>query len=403
MTGGRDLYHARWKELVAAFLKLGALSYGGAAIMGIMQTEIQEKRGWLTKERYLEGLALVQMLPGAPATQLAIFIGHERAGWRGGILTGICFILPGFLILLALTLLYATYGALPLMRDALYGLGPVVLGIFVVALTRLGKMALANRTQIAIAIVSALLVAFAPVGVAEVLLLAGCAGVALYHSRAAGLRAALAVALLIGAYHLGEGLLAARAAHEEVQTVVAPGLWDIARFFGHAGALTFGGGITVLGFVQDQVVNRFHWLTPQEFLDGLALGQLTPGPILTLAAYVGYKLCGLPGAFVGVFSIFLPSFVLILSVLPIVKRFRELAWIKTAMRAIGAAVIGVISVTLLHLMPYAVPDAFTGVLLAVTVIAMLLWSVTPLPLMAGGGLIGIVSRLRAVQRLKDLA
>ena len=167
--------------------------------------------------------------------------------------------------------------------------------------------------------------------------------------------------------------------------------------------VTFGGGITVLGFVQDQVVNRFHWLTPQEFLDGLALGQLTPGPILTLAAYVGYKLCGLAGAFVGVLSIFLPSFVLILSVLPIVNRFRKLAWIKAAMKAIGAAVIGVISVTLLHLTPYAVPDAFTAVLLVATVLVMLLWSVTPLPLMAAGGLIGIVTRLRAFQRLRDLA
>ena len=402
MAHQADDFRQRWRELSTAFLKLGALSYGGAAIMGIMQSEIQQKKGWLTKERYLEGLSLVQMLPGAPATQLAIFIGHERAGWRGGILTGACFILPGFLILLGLTLLYASYGALPIMRDALYGLGPVVLGIFVVALCRLGKVALKGAWQVAIAITAGLIVALTPIGVAGVLLLAGCAGVALYHARAAGLKAAFVVALLVGAYHLiaitptpGPGSVQSPASG-------APTLWDISSFFLHAGAFTFGGGITVLGFVQDQVVNQLQWLTPREFLDGLALGQLTPGPILTLAAYVGYKLCGLPGAFVGVMSIFLPSFILILSVLPVVNRFRELAWIRAAMKAIGAAVIGVISVTLSHLAPYAVPDLFTAVVFGCTIAAMLLWGLTPLPLMAGGGLIGIVSRLRPIQRLKDL-
>jgi chromate transporter len=403
MTDANDLEGNRWKNLAGAFLKLGAMSYGGAAIMGIMQTEIQEKRGWLTKERYLEGVALVNMLPGAPATQLAIFIGHDRAGWRGGLLTGACFILPGFLILLALTLLYSAYGALPVMRDALYGLGPVVLGIFVVAVCRLGRAALKDARQIAIAVAAALLVAFTPIGIAGTLLLAGCTGITLYHARTAGLRAGLVVALLIGAYHWTSPIIAAHVAASHFAADSVPRLWDIGSFFFQAGAFTFGGGITVLAFVQDQVVNQLHWLTPQEFLDGLALGQLTPGPILTLASYVGYKLGGLTGAFVGVFSIFLPSFILILSVLPILNRFRELNWIKAAMRAISAAVIGLISVSLAHLAPYAIPDAFTALLLALTVAGMLAWSLAPLSLMLGGGFVGVLSRLHPIQRLKELA
>jgi len=394
MSTGRDDFRQRWRELAQAFLTLGALSYGGAAIMGIMQAEIQQKRGWLTKERYLEGFSLVQILPGAPATQLSIFIGHERAGWRGGILAGACFILPGFLILLALTLIYATYGALPLMRDTLYGLGPVVLSIFVVALTRLAKAAFKGVWQIVIGIVAGVMVAMTAIGVAGVLLLAGCAGVAFYHSRVIGLRAAFAVTLLIGGYHLLGASALSTPGTPHSSAGVAPGLGDIALFFLHAGAFTFGGGLTVLGFVQDQVVNQLHWLTPREFLDGLALGQLTPGPILTLAAYVGYKLCGLAGALVGVMSIFLPSFILILSVLPIVNRFRELAWIRAAMKAIGAAVIGVVCVTLLHIAPYALPDLFTTAVFGCSIAIMLLWGLTPLPLMVGGGLIGIVSRLR---------
>src|SRR3954471_1254667 len=115
---------SNWQE-IAIFLKLGAMSYGGPAIMGIMQTEIQEKRGWLSKERFLEGLALVNMLPGPVATQLGIFIGYHRGGWRGGILAGVCFMLPAFIILLALTMIYSAYGSVGIVRDAFYGIGPV--------------------------------------------------------------------------------------------------------------------------------------------------------------------------------------------------------------------------------------------------------------------------------------
>ena len=155
-------------ELARAFLKLGALSYGGPAIMGIMQAELQEKRRWLTKEKFVEGLALVNMLPGPGATQLGIFVGYERAGWRGGIVAGCCFILPAFFIMLALTLFYAAYAATPLLRHAFYGLGPVVLGIFAVAVYRLGKTTAQGKTQILIAVAAALAAAYTQIGRAHV-------------------------------------------------------------------------------------------------------------------------------------------------------------------------------------------------------------------------------------------
>jgi chromate transporter len=395
----------RWKELAAAFLKIGAMSYGGPAIMGIMQAEIQEKRGWLSKERFLEGLALVNMLPGAAATQLGIFIGYQRAGWWGGVLAGLCFILPAFVIMLALTLLYSAFGALPVMRDAFYGLGPVVLGIFVVAVYRLGRTALKGMSQIAIGIAAAVLVAFTPIGIVGTFILTGCIGVTLYHSRAWGLRAALVATLLIAAYHWAGTALTAQelsAGNIDLDPALAPGLWDIGRFFFKVGAFTFGGGITTLAFMQDQVVNQLHWLTQQEFLDGLALGQLTPGPLLMLAAYVGYKLSGMAGAVVGGIAIFLPAFILMLSILPVLNRIRELIWIKAAMRAIGAAVIGIISVSLIQMAPHAAPDAFTIMLMVLTVAGMLIWSLAPLPLMLGGGLIGVIGRMSPLQRLKEL-
>jgi chromate transporter len=386
-------------EIAGAFLKIGALSYGGPAILGIMQSEVQEKKQWMSKEAFLEGLALVNMLPGPPASQLSIYIGHECRGWRGGIVAGLCFILPAFLILMSLTWLYNVYGSLGVARDAFYGLGPVVLAIFAVAVWRLGRVGVKSAAQIAIGIVSAAIVAFTPVGLAPVLLLAGCTGVALYHSRKWGLLAAVIVLAVIGLAYLA----APPAVHATTSTSTTAGLWDLALFFVQAGAFTFGGGITILAFVQDQVVNELHWLSSQEFIDGLALGQLTPGPVLMLAAFIGYRLQGVLGGVVSAFAIFLPAFVMMLSIVPALKRLRELLWIKAAMRGIVGAVIGALVVSIARLLPHATPDAFTFVLFVLTIAGILLWRLAPVTLMLAGSVIGIAARLKPLQRLKDLA
>src|SRR5438034_1914948 len=147
--------------------------------MGIMQTEIQERRRWVSKERFVEGLSLANVLPGATATQLGIFLGHARGGWWGGLLAGLCFVFPAFAIMLALAITYAQLGATPVMRGGLYGLGPVVLGIFVVAVYRLGRAAMATRSQVAIAAAAA---AFSPFGMATILVLSAGVGLWLFHS-----------------------------------------------------------------------------------------------------------------------------------------------------------------------------------------------------------------------------
>jgi chromate transporter len=377
------------RDIAAAFLKIGALSYGGPAILGVMQSEIQERRRWLSKEAFLEGLGLVNMLPGPPAAQLSIYIGHACRGWQGGVLAGVCFMLPAFLILMTLTWAYTAYGSLGVARDAFYGIGPVVLAIFAVAVWRLGRVIVKSAMQIAIALASAALIALAPIGVAAVLLLAACAGVALYHSRAWGLGSAAIVLVAMGlSYVIHSPMTEAASA-----AAGPPGLWQLALFFMKVGAFTFGGGITILAFVQEQVVNQFHWLTTQEFLDGLALGQLTPGPIVMLAAYVGYRLAGFAGAVVSACAVFLPAFVLMLSIVPMLKRFRELVWLKAAMRGVTSAVIGVLAVALARLLPHAAPDAFTLTLFGVTLVAMMLWRLSPLPLMLGGAVAGVFARL----------
>jgi chromate transporter len=377
----------RLLEVAGVFLKIGTVGFGAPTIWGLIQAEVQERRAWLTKERYLEGLALVQTLPGAPAVQMCIFAGHQRAGWWGGLIGGLAFTVPAFAIMLALTALYSSYGTVPLMRDALYGFGPVVLGVFIATAYRLGRNAIVDRASIAIALAAAAAVGW--LGVAGTLLLAGCAGVALRHSRRAGLLAALATAILIAAERLAEPLLSGLGAAGSAG--VAHGLWDVGVFFLKVGAVTFGGGLSIIAFIQDQVVNQFHWITPQEFIDGLAIGQLTPGPIIMVAAYVGYKVAGVAGAAVAALAIFLPSFVLMLSILPVLDRVRRLAWIKAAMKGISPAVIATLAVTIVQLVPHAAHDTFTGAVLLLTVILMLAWQRLPvLPSIACGGLAGIV-------------
>jgi chromate transport protein ChrA len=265
-------------EIARVFFKIGAMSYGGPAIMGIMQTEVQEKRQWISKPQFVEGLALVNMLPGPGATQLGIFLGHAKAGWLGGTLAGVCFMLPAFLIMLALAAAYAAFGALPAAQSAFYGIGPVVVGIF---------------------------------------------------------------------------------------------------------------GASIL--------------TPQQFIDGLALAQLTPGPILMLAAFVGFKLVGVQGATVAATAIFLPSFVMMLSVLPLLKKMRDLQWLRAFMRGVGPAVIGALAVSLMQMAPHAAPDLFTWALLALTVGLILLRNVGPLPLMLGGGVIGLLVKGGVWERIEKFA
>ena len=183
----------------------------------------------------------------------------------------------------------------------------------------------------------------------------------------------------------------------------ATSLADLGLFFFKVGACIFGGGLTMIAFIQEQVVNQLHWLTQQEFIDGLALGQFTPGPVLMVAAYVGYKVAGLGGAVIAAMAIFLPSFILMLSILQMFERVRTLVWTKAAMRGVGPAVIGVLAVSLLQIAPHALPDTFAIVMLMGTLVALLTWRIGALKLMLAGAGLGVLwSYLRALPGVRAL-
>jgi chromate transporter len=375
-----------WREIVSGFLKVGATAYGGPAIMGVMQAEFQERRQWVSKPRFLEGLALVNVLPGATAVQLGIFLGYARAGWWGGLLAGLAFAVPGFVVMLALALAYAALGVSPIVRGALYGLGPVVLAIFVVALYRLGRAAMRGWPHRCIAVAAALAALASPLGTVAILLLAGAIGLLFFHSRRFGavLIAALVVAIVAWPLVVSSPLTPSAGAGE------TPRLGGVVGLFATIGAFTFGGGLSMIALVEEHVVRRLHWLSSEEFIAGLALGQLTPGPVLMMAAYVGYKLLGIGGALAAAAAAFLPSFVLMLAILPVFDRVRNLAWARAVIQGIAPGVIGVMAIALVRMAPPAIPDPFAVIVLIASVAAIRLWNVAPLKAMAGGAVVGML-------------
>ena len=376
------------REILAAFLKIGVTAYGGPAILGVMQAEFQERRQWLTKPQFAEGLAFANMLPGATATQLGIFLGYRRAGWWGGLLAGLGFCAPAFAIMLALTMAYSVLGVSPMLRSALYGLGPIVLAVFAVAVYRLGRTALSSWSHVVIAGGAAAAAALAPVATAWILLFAGGVGLLRFHNRRLGALVVLAVTLLLVASRVSPWTPASMTASPGA----APGLADVAMQFAVIGTFTFGGSLSIIPLIQDQVVHQLGWLTPQEFIDGLALGQLTPGPPVMLAAYVGYKALGMTGALVAAIAIFLPSFVMILALMPVFERVRAITWARAVLQGMVAGVIGTLAVALARLAPHVIVDPFSAVLFGGAVTVLLVWRAAPLKMAAGGAVLGVVRR-----------
>jgi chromate transporter len=396
-TMARDnAFVKNWKNIAASLLKVG-VTYGGP-MWGVMQAELQEKQQWVSKERFVEGLSLVNMLPGAPGPQLAIVLGYARGGMWGGLLAGLCLVLPAFFILLAMTMAYAALGVTPIGRGALYGVAPVVLGILGVAAYRLGKSTVCNIRQIIIAIVAVATLLWSTLGIAAILLLAGGVGLLLFHSKKIGAAVLVLLTALLSMLRFAPWFTSATVAAMPQGTPLSSSVTDVGVFFFKVGALTFGGGLSMIAFMHEQVVNQFHWLTPQEFIDGLAIGQLTPGPILMVAAYVGYKVAGIVGAAFAAAAIFLPAFMMMLALMPVFDRVRTLVWTKAALQGIGPALIGVVSVSLAQMTPHALPDPFAIAIFIATAIALLKWRIDAIKLILAGAAVGLLwSRFFSLQ------
>ncbi len=369
--------------LARVFIRLSLTAFGGpVAHIAIAEAELVTRRRWLTREHYLDLIAATNLIPGPNSTEVMIHIGYLLRGIPGALLTGACFIVPTFLLTLALAVLYVGGGDLPQVASVLAGVKPVIVAIIAVAGYRLLRTAL-NKTGLWLLFgLSALVIVFSDVPEVLVMLGAGLLYALLQTGSARGLFSCvfgLALAYL-------PPLAAAPA-----------GLWDIFWYFLQIGSVLFGSGYVLIVYIQQDLVNNFGWLTGQQLLDAIAIGQMTPGPLSTTVAVIGYIVAGVPGAIIGTFGFFLPSFVLVILTAPLIPQMRRSAFWSAMLSGVNAGVIAAILVTVVDLTNAALraPDGGwspAAILLALAALGLLLrFKLNATWLILLGGLVGLLA------------
>ena len=304
---------AKFSELALLFLRLGLTAFGGpAAHVAIMENEVVRRRRWLSSERFLDLLGAANLIPGPSSTELAIFIGYERAGAVGLVIAGVCFVLPAALMVTVLAWAYVRFGALPQVSGILYGIKPVVIAVVVQALWSLAPKAIKNSYWLcALGLVAGVASAL---GVEALSVLVGGGVVSVFARRLATGTSAVR--------SFNPGLVAGFAA-SGASVATPSSLTTLFLTFLKIGAVVFGSGYVLLAFLRADLVDRLHWLTEAQLLDAVAVGQVTPGPVFTTATFIGYVVARGPGAVLATVGIFLPGFLLVAFTRPLLARVRR--------------------------------------------------------------------------------
>ena len=371
-------------EVAKVFLKLGTIAFGGpAAHIAMMHQEIVIRRRWVNEDRFLDLLGAANLIPGPSSTELAIYLGYERAGWRGLVLGGVCFILPAMLMVLAIAWAYVNYGTTPQANWLLYGIKPVIVVIIVQALCGLFKTAVKGWL-------------LAVVGITVLALyLAGVSPVALIFT--GGFLAALALnaqrllklGKFGGVFLLSSfGLPTAR-----VEAAQFPfGLTTLFLTFLKLGSVVFGSGYVLLAFLRNDFVHRLGWLSDQQILDAVAVGQFTPGPVFTTATFIGYLVGGFPGAMLSTLGIFLPSFIFVAVVFPLVAMLRRSSWASGLLDGVNVAALGLMAGVTWQLGRAALIDPFTAGLALLAALLTFRFKINSAWVVLGGGVLGLLYR-----------
>jgi chromate transporter len=371
-------------ELATLFLKLGTIAFGGpAAHIAMMEDEIVRRRGWLTHEQFLDMLGATNLIPGPNSTEMAIHIGYQRAGVRGLIVAGCCFILPAAVIVGVIAWAYVRLGQQPasaaILKAILNGVKPVVIAIIAQALWRLGKVAVKTRMLAAIGIVAVIANAL---GVNELIVLfATAALVPLLRAmrKPPG-------TVLLSAIPAPLALAPAMAA-----TATSFGLLPMFLVFLKIGSVLFGSGYVLLAFLRADLVERLHWLTEQQLLDATAVGQVTPGPLFTTATFIGYLLGGVRGAAVATLGIFLPAFVFVAVSAPLIPRLRRSSVASNFLDGVNVASLALMAVVTWQLGRAAIHDTLTALMAVISAAALLLFQINATWLVITGAAIGLIS------------
>lgn len=347
------------RDVALLFLRLGSIAFGGpAAHTAMMREDLVRRRGWVTDERFADLMGATNLIPGPNSTELAIHLGYERARWRGLIVAGVAFILPAALMVTALAWAYVTYGDTPAVEGILYGIVPVVIAIIVFALVGLLRTVVKSRWLglLATAALAAYLAGVNELAVLATGALAAAAAWAVRSIPRSGHHQAIGVPLLAGT-----GL----------PVFTDPTFAQLTQLFLSMlkiGAVLYGSGYVLLAFLQGEFVDRLGWVTQQQLLDAISIGQATPGPVFTTATFLGYVVAGPIGAFLATVAIFLPSFVFVGLLTRLADRLRSRAWTSAVLDGLNATALALMAGVTLQLGRSALVDPLTVAITAVTLV-----------------------------------
>lgn len=394
-TGSRDRAPG-YGELARVFLRISLLGFGGPnAHLALMLDEVVEKRRWVTREHFLHLLGVTNLLPGPNSSEVAIHIGYTQRGWRGGLTTGLAFVAPAFVIVVLLSFLYFRFGTLPAVEGLFWGLKPVIVAIILGAGWKLGRAAVTDGRLLALALGGIAVAVFLDGWEVTAMAAGGLIGWITYRRtvRPDEVPAGDADAQAVVPPEEPENAEERRPALVVLPLgALAAGVGELGRLFWvtlWTGSVLFGGGYMLVALLQPYVVETYGWLTTQQFLDGIALTQAVPGPIVTLVAFVGYAVAGVPGAAVATVGIYLPSFAAVFLVAPHLEHWRRLDWVRAALKGVNAVVAGAILGVALTLIPPAVPDVWAALLLAGAMVAVFRFGVGALWLVLAGLMAGL--------------
>jgi chromate transporter len=352
-----DLNDYSLRDLVLYFLKLGTIGFGGPiALVGYMERDLVEKKRWIIKEQYLRGLALAQLAPGPLAAQLAIYIGYLKGKVLGATLIGVAFIIPSFLMVVVLGMLYVSYGGLGWMQALFYGIGAAVIGIIVKSAYKLTKLTL--KGKVLLWIIFAIMCATTAYTEQEILWLFLLSGVVALFVYAPPKFISSSANVFISP--LGLSLF------QVPNTPTSEMLIKVFLFFTKAGAFIFGSGLAIVPFLYGGVVQEYRWLNERQFLDAVAVAMITPGPVVITVGFIGYLVAGFPGAVVAALGVFLPVYLFVVIPAPYVERYARNPQLIAFVDGVTSAATGAIAGAVIVLGRRAITDIPTALIAATT-------------------------------------
>lgn len=375
------------KEIAVSFIRLGTTAFGGpAAHIAMMEEEFVRRRGWISHEEFLDMLGATNLIPGPNSTEMAIHIGHQRAGWKGLVVGGVCFIVPAVLIVMAAAWAYVRFGSMPPFQGIMYGIKPVIIAIVLQALWRLFPSAVKSRF---LAVIGLIATAGAILGVNTIVVLFGAGVIAASAARIDQRRITEAFAAIPAIRW--PGVLPVLKSVGATAAIVPFSVLGLFIFFLKVGAVLYGSGYVLLAFLQADLVDRLHWLTQSQLLDAVAVGQVTPGPVFTTATFIGYLLGGTMGAIVATLGIFIPSFILVAASRPLIARIRRSLIAGAFLDGVNVGALALMAAVTLRLSRAALVDVTTGMVAAVSALLLIYSRVNSAWLIFAAGLVGLAT------------